>query len=319
MTQHYLILKKDTSLSTSQTVPFLVFDSTMLTSKITKVSQEMAVQSVYLTMKMLRWKGQLVVPLLLECCVTCLMTISMRMKISVTITKIVTNLRNVFAVIILTINLKDTFGKVRIPFKKQPLINLVVKIVFESFRTGYVNGERQSIQFFDEYSVSLFDNIKLNKLPFFSQRIELKPSGAERTVTLLKADCRFFANFYVACQSRAGDPENFFAHENHALPVSLSEYEKLHNCVKSDFIDCLQNLREPSLDPPDVQTIIVDGAAMVHPSAARQTYDAHHYVCVLNTTIVTQRNSLGFLINCEVSFIFYFCDESLCCYIFMQI
>ena len=108
----------------------------------------------------------------------------------------------------------------------------------------------QSIQFVDEHlirkSVSLLDNIKLNKLPLFSQRIELKPSRPERTVTLLKADCWLFANFYVACQSRAGDPENFFAHESHAFPVSLSEYGKLHNCVKSHFIDCLQNLREPS-------------------------------------------------------------------------
>ena len=40
MTQYSLNLEKATSLSTSQTVPFPVFDLTMLTSKITKLSKD---------------------------------------------------------------------------------------------------------------------------------------------------------------------------------------------------------------------------------------------------------------------------------------
>lgn len=92
-------------------------------------------------------------------------------------------------------------------------------------------SETGSIQFVDERlirkSVSLYDNINLNKLPLFSQRIEHKPSRAERTVTLMKGDYRFFANLYVACQLRAGDLENFFAHKSHGFPVSLCKYGKL--------------------------------------------------------------------------------------------
>ena len=107
-------------------------------------------------------------------------------------------------------------------------------------------------------SVSLHNNIKLNKLPLFSQIIERNPSHAERTVMLLKADCWLFANLYVACKSRAGNLENLFAHEKHAFPVSLSECGKLQNCGKSNFIRCLQNFQEPSLDPPDVQAIVAD-------------------------------------------------------------
>ena len=149
------------------------------------------------------------------------------------------------------IKLKDAFLKVGDPFEEQPLINLVVKIVVspdsvESVRIAYAIGDWQSVHVVNEHlirkSVSLYDNIKLNKVFLFSQRIELKPSRTGRAATLLKTDCRLFANFYVTCQSRAGDLENFFAHENQAFPVSLSEYGKLHNRVKSDFIDCQQNL-----------------------------------------------------------------------------
>ena len=119
----------------------------------------------------------------------------------------------------------------------QSLINLVLKTVVppdsvESICTGYAIKERQSIQFVDEHlirkSVSLYDNIKLNKLPLLSQRIERKPSHAEWTVTLLKADCQLFANFYVACQWRAGDLENFFAHETMHF---LCPYQNTGTCT----------------------------------------------------------------------------------------
>ena len=108
--------------------------------------------------------------------------------------------------------------------------------------------------------------------------IERKPSRVERTVMLLKADCRFLANFYVAWQSRAGNLENFFVHKNDAFLVSLSEYRKLRNCVKSDFIHCLQNLQEPSLRPPDVQSTVVDLALLVHsnyPEKKMKMYGAY--------------------------------------------
>ena len=122
------------------------------------------------------------------------------MKMSVTIMKIVTHLRNDFAV-----KLVEAFCKVRNPFEEQPLTkNLVAKIIVprdsvESIRTAYAIGERQSIQFVDQglirNSVSLCDKIKMIKLPLFSQRIERKPSRAERTVTPLKPDCRLFEIF----------------------------------------------------------------------------------------------------------------------------
>ena len=46
MTQYSLNLEKDTSLSTRQTVPFPASDLIMRTTKSTKLSKEMGVQSV---------------------------------------------------------------------------------------------------------------------------------------------------------------------------------------------------------------------------------------------------------------------------------
>ena len=40
-----------------------------------------------------------------------------------------------------------------------------------------------------------------------------------------------YADLYVACQSREGDLDNFFAHRNHAFPVSISEYGKLQKAT----------------------------------------------------------------------------------------
>ena len=73
------------------------------------------------------------------------------------------------------------------------------------------------------------------------------------------------ANLYAACQSRQSDLENFFSHENHSYPISLSEYGRLRKCSnKSDFLKCLEDLSEPSLESPDVEAKIVDGAAFVN-------------------------------------------------------
>ena len=57
----------------------------------------------------------------------------------------------------------------------------------------------------------------------------------------------------------------FFSHENHAYPVSISEYGKLRKCAaKSDFLRCLEDLVAPCHEPPNVDMMIIDGAAFVN-------------------------------------------------------
>ena len=81
----------------------------------------------------------------------------------------------------------------------------------------------------------------------------------------MEADCRLYANLFVACQARDGDLDNFFTHKNHAYPVSLSEYGKLRKCsTKSDFLQCLNDTVKPSLSPPILEVKIIDAAGYVN-------------------------------------------------------
>ena len=81
----------------------------------------------------------------------------------------------------------------------------------------------------------------------------------------LHADRRLYSSLYIACQSRKGDLESFFSHENHSYPVSLSEYGKLRKCnAKSDFLKCLNQVIEPQFDSPNVDMKVVDGEAFVN-------------------------------------------------------
>ena len=83
---------------------------------------------------------------------------------------------------------------------------------------------------------------------------------------LMKDDCSLFLSLYIACQTRAGDLDNFFTHENHSFPVSISEYGDLGKYSKSDFIACLTSIIELLYEATAVNGIVIDGAAMVHTS-----------------------------------------------------
>ena len=76
---------------------------------------------------------------------------------------------------------------------------------------------------------------------------------SKQRIANLEADRRFYANLFVVCQARDGNLDNFFAHENHAYPVSLSEY-----------VQCLNDIVKLSLLPPNVEIKIIDVAAFVN-------------------------------------------------------
>ena len=93
----------------------------------------------------------------------------------------------------------------------------------------------------------------------------MKASKTKQKLATLNAERRLYANLYVACQSREGDLDNFFSHENHSFPVSISEYGKLRKAIaKSDFIECLESKVEVKYEAPNVAMKIIDGAAFVN-------------------------------------------------------
>lgn len=80
-----------------------------------------------------------------------------------------------------------------------------------------------------------------------------------------KSDCQLYASLYIANQAEQADLDEFFAHKNHAYPMSLSEYGKLRKTGKYEFLNCLEEIQEPSYDAPhDMEMIVIYGMALVY-------------------------------------------------------
>ena len=88
----------------------------------------------------------------------------------------------------------------------------------------------------------------------------------------LKCDISLFSRLYIACQSRDGDIDDFFRHENQACPPSLSNLGKLRLGNKADLLSCLEKCTESVSSRPNVDVTILDGAVVVNflqPAAAK--------------------------------------------------
>ena len=83
----------------------------------------------------------------------------------------------------------------------------------------------------------------------------------------LKNDCSLFSVLFIASQTRDGDLDDIFAHENQACPPVLSHMAKIRLGTKYDLVGCLEDLitpREDAVVSPPVEVMILDGAAMVN-------------------------------------------------------
>ena len=114
-------------------------------------------------------------------------------------------------------------------------------------------------------TVSLLAPLSRNKLPLLSYRPLSRKQNIQLKVSELKTDCELFSRLYIACQSRNGDLDEFFKHENQAYPPSLSTRGSLRLGTKSDLVDCLcKTVETPlELEKPHVDALILDGAVIV--------------------------------------------------------
>lgn len=82
-----------------------------------------------------------------------------------------------------------------------------------------------------------------------------------------KTDCNLFSHLFIACQSREGDLDEFFRHENHPYPPSLSLGGYLRLGTKSDLLKCLTSLADACLTQDiaclSVDSYVLDGAVIV--------------------------------------------------------
>ena len=113
--------------------------------------------------------------------------------------------------------------------------------------------------------MSVQATLKRNNLPLFSTPPVRKSPLTKYKLEAAKNDAALFSRFYISCQSRDGNLDEFFKHENQPYPPALccANGDMRHGC-KSDLLTCLQKIEKSIVtEQPVVDCVIVDGAAVV--------------------------------------------------------
>ena len=152
------------------------------------------------------------------------------------------------------------------------LVTLDTKLIMSeevvtTIQTAEQLGSTQSQSFIDERisgsTKSLYDPIHKNNLPLFKSWKTKTTKSSMKTVAM-KNDVQLFSRMYIACQSREGDLDSFFEHENHPWPPSLAENNSMRQGSKADLVGCLEALAPRPEDTPEVDMKIIDGAALIY-------------------------------------------------------
>ena len=135
---------------------------------------------------------------------------------------------------------------------------------------GIVNlGQQQYNDFIEERFLkgekSISEPIKRNKLALFSNQ---KPRSIKQTsLGVLKSDLALFARLYMACQTRGGNLQEFFRHENQPWPPSLAHLGDLRSGSKAVLVNILTAHASGPPLPAAVQlseTPVDDNPAIFH-------------------------------------------------------
>ncbi|CAG2231325.1 unnamed protein product [Mytilus edulis] len=142
----------------------------------------------------------------------------------------------------------------------------VVKTVNTIESLGQEQFEKYTKERLVDRTTSVFDTIKRNKLPLLQTPPPAKKSSTtDHKLMALKSNCSLFSRLYIACQSRDGNLDDFFRHENHAFPPSLSQNGTIRLGTKADLLSkCLERLTPPTDVKPVVSSVILDGSAVVN-------------------------------------------------------
>ena len=109
------------------------------------------------------------------------------------------------------------------------------------------------------------DNIqkRLNNLSLFREKHKLSLKKDKMKVVSRKQENHLYASLFVACQLRNFDLENFFQHEAHCYPPSISEYGSLRKTCKSEFLSLSETYGNVSHTCPETSAKVIDGAVVV--------------------------------------------------------
>jgi hypothetical protein len=147
--------------------------------------------------------------------------------------------------------------------------DIMAQDAVECLTTIKFRGQEQYNMFLKERlkdrTKPITDPITRNKVVLFNEVSKKVKTKSQENVTLLKSESSLFARLYVACQTRHGDLDNFFSHENQPFPPSLSSYGQLRQGKKSDLMGCLERLTQSTAEvKPNTDVTVLDGAVLVN-------------------------------------------------------
>lgn len=145
---------------------------------------------------------------------------------------------------------------------KEIMPEQVRKSVYEAKDQGEALYNKFVKERLEKCTTALSDTITRTNLSLFGTYQETTPGKMKSKVASLKSDCNLFARLYIACQSREGNLQEFFKHENSSCSPSLSCGNKMRSGQKSDLISCLP-VTATSVKPV-VDVIVLDAAAVVN-------------------------------------------------------
>ena len=143
---------------------------------------------------------------------------------------------------------------------------------------GYSQYQKYVRDFIYTRSVSIHQPIKKNYLLLLKRQSSKVTTKNSQKMASLRSDFNLFSCLFIASKYRDGDLEDFFSHENHPWPPSISEHEKLRlPNKKSDLLSCLGESTMHREAPMIFHAKIFDGPAIIHSLSTKQasTFEKH--------------------------------------------
>lgn len=174
---------------------------------------------------------------------------------------------------------------------KDVMPEIVAESVTNAHQIGQSQCDKYTQQILKDCSKSITDTIHRNNLQLFGTPSQKPRSKVQQQISVLKNDCNLFSRLYISCQSRDGNMEEFFKHENQACPPSLSSGGNIRIGQKSDLLHSLE--KDTQFQPPEVDAKILDGAAIVNmlPPGKSKTFEDYARSVFLNY-VVSQAQSV---------------------------
>ena len=171
-------------------------------------------------------------------------------------------------------NLKKVFEELGSPFEEigSDLVSLDTKEVattkaVENLRKLKKVGDEQFKAFTKErltdVTKSLDEKISKNNFKIFGEKKGVTVSKDKQKMSTIKNDSNIVSQLFKSCQTRQGDLDEFFAHENMEYPPSLSNNGDINSGNKSDLLSCLEDVTISPDNNHQSTCIILDGAVIV--------------------------------------------------------